>query len=76
LYDNSLDAVKEQLSRDVDKYPNCRLQGADLTELMDEFDDSSFDLDYFVSELEPDLFELENYESYPAINVEMLERDE
>jgi hypothetical protein len=26
--------------------------------------------------LEPDLFELENYESYPAINVEMLERDE
>lgn len=76
LYDNSLDAVKEQLSRDVDKYSNCKLQGSDLTELMDEFDDKSFDLNYFVSELEPELFELENYKSYPGIRVEMLERDE
>lgn len=76
LYDNSLDAVKEQLSRDVDKYSNCQLKGADLTELMDEFDDKEFDLNYFVNELSPDLFELQNYESYPAINVEMLERDE
>ena len=78
LYDNSLDAVKEQLSRDVDKYSNCQLKGADLTELMDEFDDKDFDLDEFIKMLDEDkeFIQLVNYESYPAINVEMLERNE
>ena len=78
LYDNSLDAVKEQLSRDVDKYKFCQLEQSYFTELMDEFDDKDFDLDEFIKMLDEDkeFIQLVNYESYPAINVEMLERDE
>jgi len=76
LYDNSLDAVKEQLSRDPNKYNNCKLYGANLTELMDDFDNKPFNLDEFISELEPDDIYLVDYESYSAINVEMLERNE
>ena len=33
-------------------------------------------LDKIISEMKPDWFKLENYESYPGIRVEMLERDE
>lgn len=73
LYDNSFDAVKEQLSRDVNKYGKCEL----------EFDNYSYkkntkytDIDQFLDELYPEDFELKNYESYPYIKVEMLERDE
>lgn len=45
---------------------------------MDEFDDKDFDLDEFIKMLDEDkeFIQLVNYESYPAINVEMLERDE
>lgn len=73
LYDNSLDAVKEQLSRDVLKYDKCQLK----------FDNSSYkfdtvykDIDMFLDELYPEDFELVHYDSYPAINVKMLERNE
>jgi thymidylate synthase len=71
LYDNSLDAVKEQLSRDVNKYDKCELDG-------DVFDKSIWyeSLDEILGYSHPLDFELQNYESYPAINVEMLERDE
>ena len=78
LYDNSLDAVKEQLSRDVDKYKFCQLEQSYFTELMDEFDDKDFNLDDFIKMLDEDkeFIQLVNYKSYPAINVEMLERNE
>ena len=78
LYDNSLDAVKEQLSRDVDKYNLCQLEQSYFTELMDEFDDKDFDLDEFIKMLDEDkeFIQLVNYESYPALAVKMLERDE
>ena len=77
LYDNSLDAVKEQLSRDVDKYKFCQLEQSYFTELMDEFDDKDFNLDDFMKMLDEDkeFIQLVNYKSYPAINVEMLERN-
>lgn len=71
LYDNSLNAVKEQLSRDVDKYGPCKLNGY-ITDYVNE----TKTLDEFISHLKPEDFELENYESYPYIKVEMLERDE
>jgi thymidylate synthase len=73
LYDNSLDAIKEQLSRDINKYDSCEL-------IMDEFLDRIND-NYkavgieVVNDLKPEDFQLKNYKSYPYINVEMLERD-
>lgn len=67
LYDNSLDAVKEQLSRDVDKYDKCELSFNNLFKDWDIND---------IEEWIPEGFQLVNYESYPYIKVEMLERDE
>lgn len=66
LYDNSLNAVKEQLSRDVDKYDKCELK-IDIDDL-----EGRFLPEYYLNEN----FTLNNYESYPHIKVEMLERDE
>lgn len=73
LYDNSLGAVKEQLNRDVDKYEKCELSisngaiGALKT---------IKDLDLLFSNgIRIFDFELQNYESYSHIKVEMLERD-
>jgi thymidylate synthase len=69
LYDNSLDAVKGQLSRDVDKYNKCELKMDTLTEVQLQKDIN------LINDIEPESFKLQNYESYQAINVEMLERD-
>jgi thymidylate synthase len=76
LYDNSLEAVKEQLSRDVDKYNKCELKNSDeLDAIFLNFETNSFDLDKTINFLKSEYFQLQNYESYPAINVKMLERD-
>ena len=75
LYDNSLDAVKEQLSRDINQYDKCEL---DLDDIL-SFELIKNDIDYLnegllvIGQMD---FELQNYESYPALNVKMLERDE
>lgn len=70
LYDNSLDAVKEQLSRDVDKYDSCELKMDTLTEV--QFQSGI----KHINEIESGSFKLINYESYPHIKVEMLSRNE
>ena len=70
LYDNSLDAVKEQLSRNVEKYGECKLKIDTLTEV--QFQSGI----KHINEIESGSFKLINYESYPGIRVEMLERDE
>lgn len=71
LYDNSLYAVKEQLSRDVDKYGECELNINEGFVL----DLKTNGLDISLSKTIAEDFELQNYESYPAINVEMLSRN-
>ena len=77
LYDNSLDAVKEQLNRDIDKYDKCDLLFKDeFHYITDKELVGNVSLNKIISEMKPDWFVLENYESYPAINVEMLSRDE
>lgn len=73
LYDNSLDAVKEQLNRDVDKYDNCELL---INPIQEQHLKNGSMLNIIINSLEPDDFQLKNYESYPGIKVEMLERDE
>jgi thymidylate synthase len=70
LYDNSLDAVKEQLSRDVNQYDKCELKMDTLTEV--QFQSGI----KYINEIEPGSFKLVNYESYPYIKVEMLSRNE
>lgn len=81
LYDNSLDAVKEQLNRDADKYSNTELtfHGESGTTMFDHFNDiyrPDIDLNMLINTFTPGTFKLMKYESYPAINVEMLERNE
>jgi thymidylate synthase len=77
LYDNSLDAVKEQLSRDVDKYSNTELYMLDEFHYMTNKElVGELPIDKIINELRPDMFKLNDYESYPVINVKMLERDE
>ena len=73
LYDNSLDAVKEQLSRDVSKYNKCELNISKVVDI----DITKYwnNLNMFIKRLKIEDFKLENYESYNAINVEMLERN-
>jgi thymidylate synthase len=77
LYDNSLDAVKEQLSRDVLQFDKFKLKIQDKSEYykIKTYGLEICSLDNLLSNVEIEDFELENYESYPAINVKMLERD-
>jgi thymidylate synthase len=78
LYDNSLNAVKEQLSRDVDKYNKCELNIEDRAEYyrIKTYGLETCSLSNLLSNIEIQDFKLENYKSYPAINVKMLERNE
>ena len=76
LYDNSLDAVKEQLNRNIDKYDKCDLLFKDeFHYITDKELVGNVSLNKIISEMKPDWFVLDNYESYPAINVEMLSRN-
>lgn len=68
LYDNSINAVKEQLGRDVNKYNNC--------ELNIDTEEYKNNINIFINNLKPKDFKLNNYKSYSYIKVEMLERNE
>lgn len=75
LYDNSLDAVKEQLSRNVDKHGKCELNISQSgINVLNNY--KQHGINRCFESLKPEMFSLENYESYPGIRVEMLERDE
>ncbi len=75
LYNNSLDAVKEQLDRDINKFDKCKLELHPEFEICtNAFNRGVLTLDDFINELRTDMFQLKDYESYPAINVEMLSR--
>ena len=79
LYDNSLDAVKEQLSRDVDKYNNCEFIIGTTNGTYNNlklFKENGLQLNTLINNLHIDDFKLVNYESYPHIKVEMLSRNE
>jgi thymidylate synthase len=76
VYDNSLDAVNEQVSRDTDKYKECRLDLHPQCEIaINAFNSNILTLDEFVNELTPEMFLLVNYGYFPHISVPMLERD-
>ena len=77
LYDNSIDAVKEQLSRDVNRYDKCKLTFSKAFEgdILNYRNGHIRLIDRIIDELKPEDFKLENYESYPFIKVEMKERN-
>lgn len=67
IYEPHLDAVKEQLSRDVNKYGKCELDELS-TRPYNELDN----LDNWLKVTEINKINLKNYKSYPAIPAEML----
>jgi thymidylate synthase len=84
LYDNSLRPASDQLRNDQYRYNECKLMFPE-----DEEDPNGFDfnlrmgylrghltLDDFIKKMKTTWFNIEGYDSYPQINVPMLERDE
>lgn len=70
IYEPHMDAVKEQLSRDVNKYDNCEL---DIRYINDKpFTKNHDDLNVLFDALAINDFELKGYKSYPRIPAEML----
>lgn len=67
IYEPHLDAVKEQLSRDIDKHPNCQLDDFGGFKM-----DMRGDVDQWLSSKDISDFKLVGYDSYPAITAEML----
>lgn len=70
IYEKHLDAVKVQLSRDVNKYGNCKLKMNNGV-LFESFNKTN-DLDKLLELFDINQFRLDGYESYPRIQAEML----
>lgn len=68
IYENHLNAVKEQLNRDTNKYEECDLTIS--TKARAELKDGLKYIDNGWIEIKD--FELLSYESYPSIKAEML----
>jgi thymidylate synthase len=75
LYNNSYEGVAEQVSRDTEKYGECKLKISPQANMaFAGYDEGWNDLDSVLNSLEISDFTLEGYESYPPIRVEMLAR--
>lgn len=68
IYEPHLEAVKEQLSRNVDKYDGGKLNIPNVEKIFS----NEKDLNEVINSLEIKDFILEDYKSYPAISAEML----
>lgn len=71
LYDNQLKSAEEQSDRDVYKYDSPDI----LIDLDNNVDYLNITIDDFLELVSPDSFKLIRYDSYPAINIPMLARD-
>lgn len=70
IYEPHMKAVKEQLSRDVNKYSECKL---DISKLIDiDIKKYPDNLDMFIGRLKIEDFNLIDYESFPTIKADML----
>lgn len=68
IYEPHLDAVKEQLSRDINKYSSCELNHLKTNEFYKSLGENL----NLLTHLDIDDFKLRNYNSYPIIKAEML----
>jgi len=74
IYDNAIDVIQEQMTRDVNKFKEINLEIKDRPEY-GELHFGAGTLDNLLSKLQIEDFTLNNYESYPALKAEMLARD-
>lgn len=74
LYDNSIESVKEQISRKSNLEKVELLMKDEFHYITDKSISGDVSLDTIFNEMKPDWFKLENYNPQPAIKVEMLER--
>lgn len=73
IYEPHLDAVKEQLSRDVDKYGECELETEiSLHNQFALFNNKELSLNELLNEFDIEDFNLKGYKSDPRIPAEML----
>lgn len=73
IYETHLDAVKEQLEKDSNKYNECELDfDPSLHNQFAGFRNNLFTLDQILEELDISDFKLTGYKSYPTIKAEML----
>lgn len=73
IYEPHLDAVKEQLKNNPNKYDKCELHILDeFHYLTDEDFVGKLSTNHIISELRIDMFDLNGYKSYPPIKTEML----
>lgn len=73
IYDNAKEQSYEQLYRDVDLYKGSQIKfHKEFDVLVDNYRNGSIDLDTFSNKLTIDMFELNNYESHPALKAKML----
>lgn len=76
LYDNSLKAAKEQLSRKCsEEKVRLHFAGEEVNQLIDKVVNSEVTLDQWLSKVTSRNFKLMNYTPQEPLNVEMLERD-
>ena len=73
IYEPHLDAVKEQLSRDIYKYGSCQLTMLDEFHYMTDEDlIGNLHVGETIDKFRIDMFKLKDYNSYPMIKAEML----
>lgn len=73
IYEPHLDAVKEQLSRDIDKYGKCEVRLPNYCFKNIKVKSRPWNLDDFqIDKCDINDFKLDNYKSYPKIPAEML----
>lgn len=73
IYEPHLDAVKEQLNRNIDKYDNTNLLMLDeFHYITDKELVGELSANEIINNLRIDMFKLNNYNSYPSIKAEML----
>lgn len=75
LYDNSFEASREQLLRDVNKHAGCKLvMSPKFMELAGNVEENAISINPVINALTPEMFTLDNYTHEPAIKVPMLGR--
>lgn len=73
IYHPHIEAVKEQLSRDTDKFDKIKVEYSDNFKNIDNsFNCQDININEYFQYLKIEDFILENYESYPTISAEML----